>query len=207
MKYEWKKEAKNLYLPNKEPEIITVPSMKYFALDGHGNPNSDKFAEEVGVLYSLSYAIKMLPKKDITPEGYFEYTVFPLEGVWDVTDEAKGLESLDKDNLIYTIMIRQPDFVTDIIAKRAIEKTKQKKPHQLYDKVKFEIMEDGMCIQMMHFGSYNSEPESFAKMEEYCKSKKLKRISRKHREIYITDARKTSPDKLKTVLRFRVEMI
>ncbi|MEL7565710.1 MAG: GyrI-like domain-containing protein [Dehalobacterium sp.] len=204
MKYEWKKKAKDLYLPKEHPEIITVPSMKFFTLHGQGNPNGDKFAEEVGVLYSLSYAVKMLPKKDITPPGYFEYTVFPLEGVWDLADEAKELDSLDKDKLIYTIMIRQPDFVTNDIALTAIEETKKKKHHQLYDKVKFESIEEGMCIQMMHVGSFDSEPESFAKMEEYCRTNNLKRLSLTHREIYITDARKTSQEKQKTVLRFKV---
>lgn len=171
MKYEWKKQAKELYLPKEQPGIINVPLMKFFTLQGQGNPNSEKFAEEVGVLYSLSYAIKMLPKKNITPQGYFEYTVFPLEGVWDLADEAKRLEKLDKEKLIYTIMIRQPDFVTDDIANAVINSMKNKKPNQLYDKVKFE------------------------------------RTSRSHREIYITDARKTPAEKLKTVLRFKVEKI
>lgn len=207
MKYEWKKEAKELYLPKNQPGIITVPLLKFFTLSGQGNPNSEKFAEEVGVLYALSYAVKMFPKKNKTPQGYFEYTVFPLEGVWDLADEAKGLDSLDKDKLRYTIMIRQPDFVTDDVAQTAIEKTKQKKPHQLYDEVKFESIEEGMCIQMMHLGPYDSEPESFAKMEEYCRANNLKRISRTHKEIYITDARKTPPDNLKTVLRYKVERL
>lgn len=207
MKYEWKKEAKHLYLPKEQPELITVPAMKFFTLRGQGNPNSEQFAEEVGVLYALSYAVKMMPKKNITPEGYFEYAVFPLEGVWDLSDEAKSLDYLDKNKLVYTIMIRQPDFVTDDIAQIAIDTAKQKKPHNLYDKIKFESIEEGMCVQMMHIGSYDSEPESFAKMEEYCQRNNLKRKSRTHREIYITDARKASPEKQKTVLRFKVEEI
>ncbi|RKL63346.1 hypothetical protein DXT63_07125 [Thermoanaerobacteraceae bacterium SP2] len=141
----------------------------------------------------------MLHKKNITPQGYFEYTVFPLEGVWDLADEAKGLEKLDKEKLIYTIMIRQPDFVTYDIAHTVINSMKNKKPNQLYDKVKFESIEDGMCVQMMHVGSYDSEPISFSKMEEYCRANNLKRTSRSHREIYITYARKTPAEKLKTV--------
>lgn len=207
MKYEWRKDAKGLYLPKAQPEMITVPPQKYFTLRGQGNPNNDQFAEEVGVLYALSYAIKMMPKNNITPEGYFEYTVFPLEGIWDLAEEARGLDSLDKDKLIYTIMIRQPDFVTDDIARMAIDKTKQKKPHRLYDKVRFESIEDGLCVQMMHIGPYDSEPESFAKMEAYCRENNLKRKSLTHREIYISDARRTPPEKQKTVLRFKVEKI
>lgn len=120
MKYEWKKQARELYLPKRTPEIVTVPSMKFFMLDGMGNPNSEDFADSIGVLYTLSYAVKMMPKKGITPEGYFEYTVFPLEGVWDLAPEARGAEVLDKDSLVYTIMIRQPDFVTEDTVKAAL---------------------------------------------------------------------------------------
>lgn len=205
MKYEWKKNAKELYLPKNAPEIINVPPMKFFMLEGKGNPNNEEFAEAVGVLYSLSYGIKMLPKKGAIPEGYFEYSVFPLEGVWDLAEEARGLEKLDKDSLIYTVMIRQPDFVTDKLAEMIIQETKIKKPHALLQKVRFEILEEGKCVQMLHIGAYDSEPKSFAKMEKYCKLNNLKRISKIHREIYISDVRKTEADKLKTVLRFRTE--
>jgi hypothetical protein len=205
MKYEWKKQAKELYLPKNEPRIIVVPSMKYFMLDGKGDPNSNEFSEAIGVLYSLSYAIKMMPKKGITPQGYFEYTVFPLEGIWDLADEAKGLEKLDKDSLIYTIMIRQPDFVTKELAQEVIENTKQKKPHPLLDKVRFATLEEGKCVQMLHVGPYENEPCSFAKMEEFCVANNLMRISKTHKEIYLSDARKTTPEKLKTVLRIQIK--
>ncbi|MGI6705581.1 MAG: GyrI-like domain-containing protein [Clostridia bacterium] len=207
MKFEWRKDAKKFYLPKAQPEMITVPPQKFFILCGQGNPNSDRFAEEVGVLYALSYAIKMMPKNNITPEGYFEYTVFPLEGIWDLAEEARGLDSLDKDKLVYTIMIRQPDFVTDDLAQLAIEKAKQKNPHPLYDKVRFGSIEDGLCVQMMHVGPYDSEPESFAKMEAFCRENNLKRKSLTHREIYITDPRRTPPEKRKTELRFKVEKV
>lgn len=207
MKYEWKKQAKELYLPKNQPELIVVPSMKFFMLDGKGNPNSEVFAEAIGVLYSLSYAIKMMPKRGITPSGYFEYTIFPLEGVWDLADEARGLEKLDKDSLIYTIMIRQPDFVTKDIAEEAIEVTKHKKPHVLLDDVRFESIEEGKCLQMLHIGSYDNESDSFSKMKDYCLENNLRRVSEKHREIYITDARKTAAEKLKTVLRYKVETL
>lgn len=207
MKYEWKKQAKEFYLPKSKPEILIVPSMKFFMLDGKGNPNSDEFAEAVGVLYSLSYAVKMMPKKGVTPEGYFDYTVFPLEGVWDLAPEARGLEVLDKNSLIYTIMIRQPDFVTEEIAKAAIESTVKKTKHPMLHNVRFGNLEDGMCAQMLHVGPYDSEPASFSAMEEFCKENNLKRLSKTHREIYISDARKTVADKLQTVLRFKVERV
>jgi hypothetical protein len=207
MKYEWKKNDKVLYVPKNQPEVITIPPMKFFMLNGKGNPNNESFSEAVGVLYSLSYGIKMMPKKGTTPEGYFEYTVFPLEGVWDLAEEARGLEVLDKDSLIYTIMIRQPDFVTDELAQSVIENTKLKKPHPLLENVQFGSIEDGLCVQMLHIGPYDTETESFNKMEAFCKENNLRRVSKIHREIYITDFRKTAPEKLKTVLRFKAEKI
>ena len=205
MKYEWKKYAKELYLPKNTPELVTVPNLKFFMIDGKGNPNTEEFSEAIGVLYSLAYAIKMLPKKNIIPEGYFEYTVFPLEGIWDLAEEARALEVLDKNSLIYTIMIRQPDFVTDQLAQEVIDSVKIKKPHPLLDNVRFKSIEEGLCVQMLHLGPYDDEPKSFALMEDYCAQNKLRRSTMVHREIYLTDARKTQPEKLKTVLRFNVE--
>lgn len=205
MKYEWKKQEKELYLPKAEPEIVTVPKFKFFSLDGKGNPNDEEFAEAIGVLYSLAYAVKMLPKKGLTPEGYFDYSVYPLEGVWDLAVEAQALEILDKNSLIYTIMIRQPDFVTCELAEEVIKNLKLKKPHPLLHNVKFNSLEEGLCVQMLHIGSYDEEPKTFSIMESYCKQNNLKRTAKIHREIYISDARKTEPNKLKTVLRFTVE--
>lgn len=205
MKHEWRKQDKELYLPKTKPVCITVPEMKFFMLDGRGNPNSEAFAEAIQVLYSLSYAVKMMPKSGVTPEGYFDYTVFPLEGVWDLDEEGRKAGKLDKDRLVYTIMMRQPDFVTEELAQKVIESIKEKKPHDLLDSVRFESMEEGHCVQMTHIGSYDDEPSSFAMMEEFCMANGLKRISKIHREIYISDARKTESDKLNTVLRFKVE--
>jgi hypothetical protein len=202
--HEWKKQEKELYLPKNQPEAVIVPAMKFFMLDGKGNPNSEDFAEAVGVVYSLSYAVKMMPKKGITPPGYFEYSVYPLEGVWDLAEEARGLEKLDKDKLVYTIMIRQPDFVSNELAQAVLKSTRLKKPHPFLEYAKFESLEEEMCVQMLHLGPYDNEPESFARMEEFCKANNLKRQSKTHREVYITDARKTAPEKLKTVLRFKV---
>ena len=205
MKYEWKKQAKQLYLPKNKPAVVTVPDFKFFMIDGKGNPNSEEFSEAIGVLYSLAYAVKMLPKRNIMPEGYFDFTVFPLEGLWDLAEEARTMEILDKNSLIYTIMIRQPDFVTDELAQEVIKSVKLKKPHPLLDKVRFNRLEEGLCVQMLHIGPYDEEPESFSIMEDYCAQNNLRRITKIHREIYLSDFRKTQPEKLKTVLRFKVE--
>lgn len=204
MKFEWRKHAKELYIPKDKVELLTVPEFKFFMIKGKGNPNHEQFSEAVGVLYSLSYAMKMMIKRGVTPDGYFDYTVFPLEGVWDLSEKGKLQESLNKDELLYNLMIRQPDFLTNEIAMKAIEIVKKKKPHPLLDDVIFYTMIDGPCVQMLHIGSYDDEIKSFDIMKEYCTKNNLERISKVHREIYISDARKTEKDKLKTVLRYQV---
>jgi len=207
MKHEWKKKEKEFYIPKNKPEYIEIPSFKFFMIEGKGNPNDDFFKEYIGVLYSLSYAIRMSFKAGYAPEGYFEYTVYPLEGEWDISDEAKNnyTGQLDKNSLIFNLMIRQPDFVTKEFFQEAMERTKKKKPHELFDKVKLVNFEESKCVQMMHLGSYDNEPKSFKIMEEFCQENNLIRESKKHREIYLSDARKVSPEKLKTVLRFKVK--
>jgi hypothetical protein len=139
--------------------------------------------------------------------GYFDYAIYPLEGVWDIDEEARKTYNgtIDKDTLVFNLMIRQPDFVTSIIAEEIIERTQKKKPHKLLNEVKFETIKEGRCIQMLHAGHYDNEPASFKRMEEFAIAHKLNRKSLIHREIYLSDARKTAPDKLKTVLRFEVE--
>ena len=206
MKHEWRKKEKVVYLPKNKPELIEIPEFKFFTIEGEGNPNNNSFPEYIGVLYSLSYAIKMSPKKGIEPKGYYDYTVYPLEGIWDLNEEAKKSYNgtLNKDDLIFKLMIRQPGFVTEEFAQKILEITKVKKPHELLDKVKFETISDGLCIQMMHLGSYDNEPESFKQMEEFSANEGFQRISKVHREVYLSDARKVAPEKLKTVLRFQV---
>ena len=207
MKHEWKKKEKNYYLPKNKPEKVIIPKFRFFSIKGEGNPNDDFFPEYIAVLYSLSYAVKMSPKSGVVPKNYFEYTVYPLEGVWDINEETKKSNSkiLDKDSLVFNLMMRQPDFVAPDFANEIIERTKKKKPHELLYKVKFEIIEEGSCVQMLHLGCYDNEPESFKQMNLFADEKRLKRKFHTHREIYLSDARKVLPEKLKTVLRFQVE--
>lgn len=206
MKHEWRKKEKALYLPKNKPERLEVPEFGFFTIEGEGNPNDDQFPEYIGVLYALSYAVKMSPKKGSAPGGYFDYTVYPLEGEWDINEEAKRTfkGNLNKDDLVFKLMIRQPGFVDEAYACSIIEQVKVSKPHRLFSEVKFERLKDGDCVQMLHLGSYDHEPESFRIMEEFTEKENLKRLSKTHREIYLTDARKTEADKLKTVLRFKV---
>ncbi|MGI6114288.1 MAG: GyrI-like domain-containing protein [Mahellales bacterium] len=207
MKHEWRKHEKELYIPKQKPQLISVPEQKFFMIEGKGNPNSDEFQEKVAVLYSLAYAVRMMPKQGYTPEGYFEYTVYPLEGLWDLTEEGRKLDTLDKDELLYTIMIRQPDFVTKQIADEAFQIVRKKNPHPLLDEVLFDTMEDGLSVQMLHVGPYDNEPQSFEKMKKFIEENHLEIKTLRHREIYLSDARKVEPAKLKTVLRYMVRKL
>lgn len=201
-KHEWKKHEKDLYVPKQAPVQLEVPEFKYIVLEGVGNPNNEEFSDAIGVLYSVSYGIRMLPKKGITPEGYFEYTVYPLEALWKQIEEK---EEFDKNNLQYRIMMRQPDFVTEELLAQVLEIVATKKPHDRLTEVKLESIQDGDCVQTLHVGSYDDEPVTFAKLDEFCEINGMERVNEWHREIYLSDARKTEPEKLKTVLRFQVK--
>lgn len=207
VKYEWRKEEKHLYLPGRKPVLITVPEQKFLMISGQGNPNDEEFSEKVGVLYSLACGIRMMPRQGFTPEGYVEYTVYPLEGIWDLTEEgrrASAANVLNKDELVYTIMIRQPEFVTEEVVNRAFETVRKKKPHPLLDDVTFGTMEDGLSVQMMHIGPYDDEASTFDMMKQFIEDNQLEISTLVHREIYISDPRSTEPAKLKTVLRYKV---
>lgn len=203
-KIDYKKNYKNLYLPKAEPVIISVPTIKFAVIEGQGDPNDDGFAADTAALYSFSYAVKMSYKGKDVPTGYYEYTVFPLEGEWDLVDKTKLVS--DKSNFSYRIMIRQPEFLTKELFQKFLTDTKKKKPNPSLDKLCFEEDEEGLCCQMLHIGSYDDEPASFKKMEAFCIVKGYQRLSKKHREIYLSDPRKTDAAALKTVLRFKVKV-
>jgi hypothetical protein len=201
-KVDYKKDYKQLYVPKAAPEIVEVPRMPFFMVSGSGDPNGEEFAKATEALYSMSYAVRMSYKSEHGPAGYYEYTVFPLEGEWDLLDRSKP--ATDKNNFKYTIMIRQPDFLTEEWFVRFLEQTKWKKQNPFLEKVRFEHVKDGLSCQMMHIGSFDNEPESFAQMEAFCAEHGFIRASKIHREIYLSDPRKTESSKMKTVLRFPV---
>lgn len=201
-KIEYRKDFKDIYLPKTMPVIIDVPKMKYVMISGEGDPNGEEFARVSEALFSLSYAVKMSYKSNEVPAGYYEYTVFPLEGIWDLVDKSKP--ATDKSNLKYTIMIRQPDFLTDELFDRFVERIKKKKQNPYLEKLTFGEIAEGLCCQIMHVGSFDDEPESFARMEAFCEEEGYVRSDYTHREIYLSDPRKTEVTKLNTVLRFAV---
>ena len=201
MKYEWRKAEKSLYDVKASPKVVDVPQQSFIMLDGIGNPNLPGFTEEVSALYALAYAIKTDYKKSHTNQEIQDFTVYPLEGTWQQKEQGE----LVKEELIYTIMIAQPSFISKEMVKEALEKVKVKKPNAHYEKIRFETIKEGKCLTMLHLGSFDSEPLSFAKMDEFCKENFLNRRSLFHREIYLNNLNRTSPDKLKTILRYQVE--
>lgn len=209
MKYEWKKQERELYGVKSKPQVISVPRQNYIMIKGKGDPNMDEFSQRVGVLYSLAYPIKMrfkgMCKEDESCQEEFgcsDYAVYPLEGVWS-TDNPENL--LDKSSFSYTIMIRQPNFITEEMVTAAYEAVKKKKPHPYLEEIFFESVDEGQCIQMLHLGPFDDEPASFEKMGDFAKQNGLERIGYTHHEIYLNDARKTVPEKRKTILRFQVK--
>ena len=208
MKYEWKREEKDLYLPKNKPNIVTIPKMKYFKIKGHGNPNNNPlFQEHISALYALSYTVRMMPKKGITPNGYFEYTVYPLEGIWDLTEKGRQEETLNKDEFLYTLMIRQPNFVNEDVFNMALELVKKKNNSPFINEITFEEDDSYLCVHMMHIGSYDDEITSFKMMDNYVSLNGYKRMCFTHKEIYLSDFRKVEASKLKTVLRYLVKKI
>ena len=211
MKYEWRKKDKAIYLPKKVPEKFVVPTMQYLTVHGEGNPNGDVFAQCVEALYAMSYGIKMYPKGGGVIEGYYDYTVFPLEAKWSLTEAGierykTGADIVDlKDYFSFKVMIRQPDFVQGNLVEEVRVKTMTKKSNNMIKAVTFETIDEGLSVQMMHIGSYDDEPASFDTMEAYAKSQGLSRIGKVHKEIYLSDPRRVAVDKLKTTLRFWVE--
>ncbi|MDF2723619.1 MAG: hypothetical protein K0Q59_3294 [Paenibacillus sp.] len=201
-KIEYKKDYKQIYAPGTSPVIIDIGAIPFITISGSGDPNGEAFGRATEALYSLSYAVKMSYKSDDVPAGYYEYTVFPLEGIWDLIDKAKP--ATDKSNLKYTLMIRQPDFLTDVLFHKFVEQTKKKKPSPYLDQLSFTAITDGLSCQMMHIGSFDDEPASFARMEAFCSENGYVRAAKTHREIYLSDPRKTELAKMKTVLRFPV---
>jgi len=198
---DFKKTDKALYNPGAEPSLIEIPRMRFIMTDGKGDPNEEggEFQSAVELLYGLSYGIKM--NKANPPEGYFAYSVPPLEGLWWL--EGGSMDFSQKDKFFWTAMIRQPDFVDEKVFARAREDLMRKKK---LDSAKARLVtwEEGLCVQVMHIGSYDSEHESIAKILAFMEERSLADDigeMRKHHEIYLSDFRKTSPDKLRTIIR------
>lgn len=210
MPFDFKKEFKEFYLPKNKPEIITVPRMNYIAVRGKGNPNDadGDYQQAVGILYAVAYTLKMSYKSDYKIDGFFEYVVPPLEGFW-WQDGITGVDYSSKATFNWISVIRLPDFITKDNFNWAVE-TASKKKNIDCSKAEFLTIEEGLCVQIMHTGSYDDEPRSVKLMDDFIKSEgydnDLTDI-RLHHEIYLSDPRKTSPEKCKTVIRHPIKKL
>ncbi len=205
--FDFKKNRKDLYNPGTAPGIVEVPEMLFIKVDGAGNPNTSKrYAEAMLILYGLSYAIRM----NKTETGYFEYVVPPAEGLWSLTDRSfKGGEAIaDKEQFLWTMMLRQPAFVTPQVFETAKAKLHKKKPELDLSLARLEPYAEGLCVQAMHLGPYDTEPETLRQMERYREQRGFVpdfTQTRRHHEIYLSNPQKSAPDKMKTILRHPIK--
>lgn len=208
MAFDFKKEYKEFYAPSKKPEIICIPAMNFIAIQGKGNPNEEggAYAHAVSIIYSIAYALKMSYKGEHKIKGFFEYVVPPLEGFWWQKDVC-GVDYSDKSCFEWISILRLPDFVTESDFEWAKEEVHRKKKIDAKS-AKFLTYDEGMCVQCMHIGTFDDEPATVENMENYAKDLGYEieiNDTRYHHEIYLSDPRKSSPDKQKTVLRHPVK--
>lgn len=204
MAFDYKKEYKEFYLPKKKPEIVTVPKMNYIAVKGCGDPNKEdgEYKNSISILYALAFTIKMSKLTDYRIEGYFDYVVPPLEGFW----WQQGVTQIDysrKDAFQWISVIRLPDFVSEKDFNWAKQQVKTKKGIDCSN-AQFLTIEEGLCVQIMHIGSYDDEPDTITLMDKFIKENGYINDfsnTRMHHEIYLSDARRVAPEKLKTVIR------
>lgn len=184
--------------------------MIFITVEGRGDPNvSEDYKQAMEILYGLSFTIKMSKMNGTQPEGYFEYVVPPLEGLWSVEDENfDGMDLTDKSKFRWVSMIRQPEFVTEEVFKKAKLALSKKKPELDLSKAKLEKITEGLCVQIMHKGPYDDEPESIEKMKKFLAESGYKEDFsdiRRHHEIYLSDPRRCAPERLKTVIRHPIK--
>lgn len=206
--FDFKKEYKEFYMPKNTPEIVTLPKMNYIAVRGSGDPNTEdgEYKTAIGLLYAVAFTIKMSKKGAHKIEGYFDYVVPPLEGFW-WQDGEEEIDYGHKENFRWISVIRLPDFVTEDDFRWAVKEAAKKKK-QDFSKVEFLTIEEGLCVQCMHIGSYDDEPATVQLMHEFIKQQGYEMDitdKRLHHEIYLSDARRVTPEKLKTVIRHPIK--
>ncbi|RGG79435.1 transcriptional regulator [Clostridium sp. AF17-2] len=228
MAFDFKKEYKEFYMPKNKPEIVKIPPMNYVAVRGKGNPNVEcgDYQQAISILYAVAYTLKMSYKTDYKIEGFFEYVVPPLEGFWwqgeqhpvdaemrtdrtDRRENVKGIDYSNKDTFNWISVIRLPDFITEKDFAWAVQTATKKKKIDC-SPAEFLTIDEGLCVQIMHQGSFDSEPATIALLEDYLKEQGYENNineQRLHHEIYMSDARKVAPEKWKTVIRHPIKKV
>ncbi|MBR5071001.1 MAG: GyrI-like domain-containing protein [Oscillospiraceae bacterium] len=209
MAFDFKKEYKEFYMPKDRPGIVTIPPMNYIAVRGKGDPNLEDgdYKKAMSLLYGIAFTIKMSKKGDHRIEGFYDYVVPPLEGFW-WQDGVEGIDYSDKSTFQWISVIRLPDFVTGPDFDWAVEEAAKKKKAD-FSAAEFMTYDEGLCVQCMHIGPYDDEPATVEKMHEYIRQQGYEldiTDKRLHHEIYLSDARKTAPEKLKTVIRHPIKV-
>ena len=208
MPFDFKKEYKEFYLPKNKPQIVNVPKANYIAIRGQGNPNEEggAYQQAIGILYAVAYTLKMSYKTDYKIDGFYEYVVPPLEGFW-WQDGICGVDYSKKDEFNWISIIRLPDFITRENFDWAVKTASEKKKIDC-SKAEFLTIEEGLCVQIMHIGSFDDEPATVTLMDKYLEENGYEKDfsdTRLHHEIYLSDPRKSTPDKQKTVIRHPVK--
>lgn len=204
MAFDYKKEYKEFYLPKSQPGLVTVPAMGFVAVRGQGDPNREggAYKEAIELLYGIAFTIKMSKLGSHRIDGYFDYVVPPLEGLWWQEDTV-GIDYSRKEDLQWISMIRLPEFVTQAVFDWAVAQASEKKKKD-FSQAEFFTYEEGLCVQCMHMGSYDNEPGTLEKMEAFAHGQGYaldEKGGRYHHEIYLSDPRKCRPENLKTVIR------
>lgn len=210
MAFDYKKEYKEFYMPKNKPSIVKVPKMNYIAVRGKGNPNKEdgEYKKSISLLYAIAFTIKMSYKGTYKIDGYFSYVVPPLEGFW-WQDNTEEIDYTRKEDMNFISVIRLPDFVTEKDFNWAIGEATKKKGID-YRKVEFLTYDEGECVQCMHIGSYDDEPETVDLMHKYMNDNGYTldiSDKRRHHEIYLSDPRRCDVSKLKTVIRHPIKKI
>ena len=210
MAFDFKKEYKEFYMPKEKPQIITVPEANYIAIRGKGDPNEEDgaYKKAIEILYAVAYTLKMSYKTDHKIEGFFEYVVPPLEGFW-WQDDVDGVDYTDKSDFNWISVIRLPDFVKKDDFDWAVEMASKKKRIDC-TRVEFMTINEGLCVQIMHIGSFDDELATVAVMDRYLAENGYvndMNDERMHHEIYMSDARKVVPEKWKTVIRHPIKRL
>lgn len=210
MAFDYKKEYKELYLPSEKPVVIRVPTINYVAVRGQGNPNDEngEYKRAIGILYAVAYTLKMSKLGKHALEGYFDYIVPPLEGLWRMHD-GKSFDRARKCDLCWISMIRLPDFVKRQDLGWAVAEGSAKKKTDL-SAAEYFTFDEGLCVQCMHIGGYDREPSTISAMHDFIEAQGYAfdlSDTRLHHEIYLSDPRKTEPEKLKTVIRIPIKLM